>query len=117
MSKKNDQLYFLINVENGVFFNNEQEKIIDFEIKRLNHFFNCSIWLLDLNNNLKQKSKFSKIVLNNIENNFLNLNPNTLFFFLFNKSLKVRNLIKLVPLKTPHSIITPLIFNDFLNIS
>ena len=63
---------------------------------------------------------YDKKVPNNFKKVLIkNLKRYNLIFFAFNaneklKSLKVANLIKLAPLKTPHSTISPLIFTIFL---
>ena len=67
MEKKEKDLCFLININNKIFFKDSQEAILNFEIKRLKFFFDCSIWLIDYEKKINQKSKYFKNVLNNFK--------------------------------------------------
>ena len=48
---------FLIKINKEIFFKNNHEEILNFEIKRLQKKFNAPVWLLDFNRKLKKSSK------------------------------------------------------------
>ena len=57
---------FLIKINKEIFFKNNHEEILNFEIKRLQKKFNAPVWLLDFNRKLKKSSKLSKITIEDV---------------------------------------------------
>ena len=58
---------FLIKINKEIFFKNNHEEILNFEIKRLQKKFHAPVWLLDFNRKLKKSSKLSKMTLDDIK--------------------------------------------------
>ena len=57
---------FLIKINKEIFFKNNHEEILNFEIKRLQKKFNAPVWLLDFNRKLKKSSKLSKMTIDDV---------------------------------------------------
>ena len=57
---------FLIKINKEIFFKNNHEEILNFEIKRLQKKFNAPVWLLDFKRKLKKSSKFSKMTIEDV---------------------------------------------------
>ena len=57
---------FLIKINKEIFFKNNHEEILNFEIKRLQKKFNAPVWLLDFNSKLKKSSKLSKMTIDGV---------------------------------------------------
>ena len=57
---------FLIKINKEIFFKNNHEEILNFEIKRLQKKFNAPVWLLDFNRKLKKSSKLSKMTIDGV---------------------------------------------------
>lgn len=64
---EDEKKYFLIKIEKEIFFKNNQEKILKFQIKRIEKKFKAKIWLLDFEKKIAKSSKFSKRVLDNFK--------------------------------------------------
>ena len=94
----NHKVCFLIHLKKDIFISDKQDVILNFHIKRLKFFFKCQIWFLDFENLYPNNSKFSNIIIKDVDKikSIIKNYPETTNFFIFDAT-------------------TPIIDNDLIN--